>query len=116
MDLNKQTSQDIAVLRIARGIEREEMAYEEFEVPFEPGASVLDGLIWVRAERDASLAFRYSCISANVCKECVLLIDGRAAYACTERLKSGPTILEPLANKTLVRDLACETIPPKERI
>ena len=72
--------------------------------------------MWIRENRDSSLAFRYSCISANVCKECVLLIDGKKGYACTERLQAGGMDIRPLPNTKLVRDLACETVPPKERL
>ena len=43
-------------------------------------------------------------------------IDGKNAYACTERLKPGETVLEPLPNKRRIRDLACDTVPPKERL
>jgi hypothetical protein len=63
--------------------------YDEFR-PFEDGASVLDALIGIRGTSDPSLAFRYSCISANVCKECTIAIDGVVDYACTMRLRPGP--------------------------
>ena len=87
-----------------------------FEVPYEPGASVLDGLLWIREHVDPSLAFRYSCINANVCKECVIRVNGETTYACTARLGPGETLLEPLPNKRRLRDLACDTVPRKERL
>ena len=94
-----------------------ESSYEQtFEVPFTHGASILDGLMWIRENADPSLAFRYSCISANVCKECVMRINGRNAYACMERLTPEPTRLEPLGGKAVLRDLACQSVPPKERL
>lgn len=105
-----------AILMIERGEGDGASHFDRFEVPFETGASVLDGLLWIRANQDATLAFRYSCISANVCKECVMSIDGKSKYACTTRLKAGETRLRPLPNKRRVRDLACNTIPPKERL
>jgi len=41
------------------------------------GSTVLNTrLRWLRLERDPSLAFRYSCLNANSCKECMLLLDG----------------------------------------
>jgi len=107
---------ETSVLEIARGTADGETRHERFEVPYTPGQSVLDGLIWIRENADASLAFRFSCISANVCKECVMQVDGRNAYACTERLKPGRTRLEPLKGKRRLRDLACDTVPPKERL
>ena len=104
-----------AVLEIARGEGGQNSVWQRYEVPYEPGATVLDGLVWVREHLDPTLAFRYSCISANVCKECVMRVDGVNAYACTERLRPGPIRLEPLASKSRLRDLACDTVPPKER-
>jgi succinate dehydrogenase/fumarate reductase-like Fe-S protein len=108
------TEQATATLAITRG-DGERSYVQNFEIPYEPGASILDGLMWIREHVDATLAFRYSCISANVCKECVIRVDGRNAYACTERLKDGTTTLEPLTTKPILRDLACQSVPPKER-
>jgi succinate dehydrogenase/fumarate reductase-like Fe-S protein len=106
----------VATLKVYRGTEGEEPRYDEFDVPFEDGASVLDALVWLRANTDSSLAFRYSCFSANACKECMIRVDGKIGYACTERLKTGPQTVEPLANKRLVRDLVTDIVPPKERL
>ena len=90
--------------------------FETFEVPFEPGQSVLDGLRWIRANRDPTLAMRFSCINANACKECMMEIDGATVYACTERLAEREMTVKPLANKRLVRDLVTEIAPPAERL
>src|SRR5260221_12624504 len=91
--------------------------YDEFEVPFEDGASVLDALIWLRIHRDPSLAIRYSCINGNVCKECTVSINGIVGYACTARLSANEmTLIEPLLGKRHLRDLATETRPPRERL
>jgi succinate dehydrogenase/fumarate reductase-like Fe-S protein len=103
-------------LRVFRGSAGGEPGYDTFEVPYEDGASVLDALVWIRSHRDASLAFRYSCINANACKECMVRVDGKVGYACTERLKSGTVTVEPLANKRLIRDLVTDIVPPKERL
>ena len=61
--------------------------FETHVVPFEPGQSVLDGLRWLRANVDPSLAIRFSCINANACKECVMLLDGKTVYACARGSK-----------------------------
>ena len=42
-------------------------------------------------------------------------VDGRNEYACLARLKPGRTVLEPLRGKRRLRDLACDTVPPKEK-
>ena len=106
----------VAVLKVARGGPEDTDRFDVFDVPYIPGQSILDGLMWIREHADPSLAFRFACINANVCKECVMRIDGKNVYACTERLKSGETVLEPLPNKRRIRDLACDTVPPKERL
>jgi len=105
-----------ATLHVTRGLPGEAPRVDTFEVPYEPGQSVLDALRWVRAHRDASLAVRYSCTNANTCKECMLRVDGKTVYACTARLEPREMKVEPLGNKTLVRDLVTEIAPPDERL
>ena len=103
-----------ARLRIRRGSGGEPPRDDTFSFDFEDGQSVLDALRWIRGHRDASLALRYSCINANACKECLMRIDGKTAYACTTRLRAGEMLVEPLANKRLIRDLVCDIVPPNE--
>lgn len=105
-----------ATLLIARGAPGEDEHWERFEVSFEAGQSILDGLRRVRAEAEPGLAFRYSCINANACKECMILLDGKTVYACTARLEAREMKLEPLRNKRRMRDLATEIAPPDERL
>jgi succinate dehydrogenase/fumarate reductase-like Fe-S protein len=106
-----------AQLSIRRGLGDEAPRHDAFSVPFEDGATVLDALMWIRVHRDPSLAMRYSCINANVCKECTLSVDGKVAYACTTRLAADRTmVLEPLPGKRHLRDLVSETRPPRERL
>ena len=101
-----------ARLRVCRGSH-----YDEFAVPFEEGATVLDALLWVRAHRDPSLAIRYSCINANVCKECTIAIDGKVDYACTTRLVADRAMtLDPLPGKRQLRDLVTDTVPRREKL
>ena len=104
-----------ATLKIWRGEDAAHGRWESYEVPFEPGQSVLDGIRWIRINRDPSLAIRYSCINANACKECMISLDGETVYACTARLEDREMTLAPLPNKKLVRDLVTEIAPPAER-
>jgi succinate dehydrogenase/fumarate reductase-like Fe-S protein len=105
-----------ATLAIQRGGAHETSRVENFDVDFEHGQSVLDGLRMLRRDVDPSLGFRFACINANACKECMMLIDGEVDYACTTRLKEGVTKLSPLPKKALVRDLVTEIAPPDERL
>ena len=106
----------IAKLKIWRGDSADAGRWEHYEVPFEPGQSVLDALRWIRTTRDPSLAIRFSCINANACKQCMIRVDGKTVYACTTRLAETEMTLEPLPNKTLIKDLVTEIAPPDERL
>jgi succinate dehydrogenase/fumarate reductase-like Fe-S protein len=105
----------LATLKIWRGSAVEAGRFESYEVPFEPGQSVLDALRWIRVMKDPTLAIRFSCINANACKECIVVLDGEAVYACTARLEAREMVLTPLSNKRLIRDLVTEIAPPAER-
>jgi succinate dehydrogenase/fumarate reductase-like Fe-S protein len=105
-----------ATLVIQRGAPQETRRVATYQIEFEPGQSILDGLRMLRRDQDPTLGFRYSCINANACKECMMLIDGEVDYACTVRLKEGTTELAPLPKKALVRDLVTEIAPPDERL
>jgi len=107
---------EIATLKIWRGLDKTKGRFERYDVPYESGQSVLDGLRWIRVHKDPTLAFRYSCINANACKECIMEIDGETIYACTTRLEPRTMIVEPLGNKKPVRDLVTEIAPPQERL
>ena len=105
-----------ATLCIQRGAFGETFRQETFDVDFEHGQSVLDGLRAIRRGNDPSLAFRFACINANACKECMMQIDGKIDYACTVRLREGEMVLAPLPKKALIRDLVTEIAPPDERL
>jgi succinate dehydrogenase/fumarate reductase-like Fe-S protein len=104
-----------ARLNVWRGTPRAPGRFEAYEVPFERGETVLDALRWIRVHCDPGLAIRFSCINANACKQCMIRVDGKTVYACTTRLTEEEMTLEPLPNKTLVRDLVTEIAPPDER-
>ncbi len=103
-------------LHIQRGSPGEAPYMETFQVPHTTGMSVLDALIWIRANREFSLAIRYSYTNANSCKECMVEVDGKVRYACTERLDGDPVTIGPLSNKRLLRDLVADIVPPKETL
>ena len=106
---------NVATLKVWRGSSTEAGSFETYEVPFEPGQSVLDGLRWIRIMKDPTLAIRFSCINANACKECIIALDGKPVYACTARLEAREMTLTPLSNKRVIRDLVTEIAPSAER-
>jgi succinate dehydrogenase/fumarate reductase-like Fe-S protein len=111
-------SPQTTTLHIRRGIGSGPSVYEKFEMTYvgEP-PTVLDAILRIRATSDPSLAIRYSCINANVCKECTIAIDGVVDYACTTRLRHDRMMtLDPLPSKPILRDLVTESRPPRERL
>ena len=115
--MNNNNQQNIfAELNIFRGTDNNERQFQTYKVPFQQGASILDALIWINDNVDESLSFRYSCINANACKECMMIIDGQVEYACIKKLQKSGSKLEPLPNKTLIRDLVTDIVPPKEKL
>lgn len=104
------------LLNVFRGTDTSNAQFQTFEVPFQSGASVLDALIWITENLDQSLSFRYSCINANACKECMMIVDGEVEYACLKKLERQKMTLEPLPNKQLIIDLVTDIVPPKEKI
>ena len=79
----KMKSEDsiLAPVRVWRGGPGETGHYDTFMTPYEEGMSVLDALRWIRLHADSSLAVRYSCINANACKTCMVLVDGEVEYS-----------------------------------
>jgi succinate dehydrogenase/fumarate reductase-like Fe-S protein len=110
-----QETKQVATLKVRRGSDRDAPQWQTYDVPFEAGQSVLDGLRWLRVHKDPTLAIRFSCINANACKECMIQVDGETVYACTARLEPREMTLTPLPNKKLIRDLVTEIAPPSER-
>jgi succinate dehydrogenase/fumarate reductase-like Fe-S protein len=95
-------------LVISRGESREDATAETYDVPYVDGLTLLDAIVWIRRERDPSLAVRFSC-KANACKECSAVIDGKPGYLCALRATPGATTrIEPLRKPRLIRDLVTE--------
>lgn len=105
-----------AVLRVRRGTAQAAECYDDFEVPFEEGMSVLDALRWIRVNLDSTLAIRYSCINANACKTCMALVNGEVEYTCIAKLIPGTMTVEPLPKRPLIRDLVSDILPEEEKL
>ena len=105
-----------AILRVRRGAPGEAVRFDEFEVPYEQGMSVLDALRWIRGHLDSTLAIRYSCINANACKTCMALVNGEVEYTCIAKLTPGVVTIEPLPKRPLIRDLVADILPDDEKI
>jgi len=70
------------------------------------GPMVLDALIKIKNEVDATLTFRRSC-REGICGSCAMNIDGVNTLACTKAIDevSGPVNIYPLPHLMVVKDL-----------
>lgn len=115
--MNAKDQSAMICLDVQRGVGAGETHVQRYELPVGAADSLLDGLRWVREHLDDTLAVRYSCINANACKECMMLLDGKVVYACMARMQPGAThSVAPLANKARIRDLISQIAPVKERL
>lgn len=87
-----------------------------FDVPFSGPMLVLDLLHWIQENRDAKLAFRYSCRTAR-CGTCTVVVNGQPVLACQERVENTKRSLriEPLAGFPRIRDLVVDTSVFRDR-
>jgi len=109
-------SEDQAILKILRyNPEMDERShYEDYEIPFTSGMTILDALIYVYENFDSSLAFVYGCRYA-FCGSCAVRVNGESTLICRERAVREMKI-EPLANFPVVRDLVVDRTSHDERV
>ena len=110
-----------AKLRVKRyEPETKDSRWQTYSLDVPEYATVLDALIQVREEIDASLALRCSCRSA-VCGSCAMRINGHAKLACKTKVialaPGGEEIsIEPPGNMPLLKDLVVDMQPFWDRV
>jgi len=78
--------------------------YQVYQIPLEPGMTVLSALLYAKERLDHSLAIRFSCRMAS----CGMKINGLPRLACYTQAKDlgdEPITVEPLEHYPVVRDL-----------
>jgi succinate dehydrogenase / fumarate reductase iron-sulfur subunit len=84
--------------------------YDMFQIPPEPGMTVLAALLYAKEQMDHSLAIRFSCRMAS-CGSCGMKINGLPRLACYTQVSdfgNSPITVEPLDHYPLVRDLVTD--------
>lgn len=83
---------------------------DSFEIDVSDVSMVLDALIKIKSEADASLAFRRSC-REGVCGSCAMNINGSNTLACTkgmDEVGDGDITIYPLPHQPVVKDLVTD--------
>jgi len=88
---------------------KQEPRFDDFQVPFHKGMTVLDALIYARDSYDSSLTFRHSCRQA-VCGSDALFVNGSQMLGCKTQLAEleSPIRIEPLPHQEVVKDLVVD--------
>ncbi len=87
--------------------------FQEFTIPPSRGMTVLDGLIYIKENRDSTLAFRTSC-RMGICGSCGMLINNYPHLAChtqIEEFHSNTLTIKPLPNQPIIKDLVVDLMP-----
>ena len=94
---------------------------QDYCFKYQPGKTVLWGLITIKETLDPTLVFTAACRSA-VCGACSIRVNGQALLACETHLdevlaRFGDTLtIQPLGNFAVIRDLVVDWEPKTERL
>jgi len=85
---------------------------EDYRLEVSRGMTVLEALIRIKHEQDATLAMRYSCRSA-ICGSCAMEINGSEKLACRTSVRKewerhGVITVAPLRNLPVIKDLVVD--------
>ena len=92
--------------------ESQDARFQTYTLTMDDSATVLDALIRIREEVDATLTLRCSCRSA-ICGSCGMRINGQAGLACNTKIVDAvrpgePIVIEPMGNMPVVKDLVTD--------
>lgn len=97
--------------------EANEGSFVRYEVPVFAGMTVLDALIFIKENIDATVSFRASC-RMGICGSCAVMVNGIPKLACQTQvkdLKAAEVKLAPLSHFPVVRDLVVDLEPLFQR-
>jgi fumarate reductase iron-sulfur subunit len=87
--------------------------WRSYRVAVGAETTVLDALVEIQREQDATLAFRYAC-RVGMCGSCAMVVSGRERWACRTRLAAvtgDEVTVRPLYHFPLLRDLVVDMTP-----
>ncbi len=96
-------------------MDQEQSRWDQFRLDMHPSSTVLDALIHIRENIDATLALRCAC-RASICGSCGMRVNGEAKLVCKTRIADiapdgKEIIIEPMGNQGLIKDLVVSLDP-----
>ena len=106
---NKTQTAKIKVLRYTPGKD-EKPHYQDYVLKFTAEKiNMLQALNQIYETQDSTLAFRQYCCGHQMCNSCLMVINGKPAYACKTLVTNGMEFeVAPLWNKPVIRDLVVD--------
>ncbi len=91
--------------------------FQDFDVEYEPGMTVLDVLLYIQDKFDSGLAFRWECRGGQ-CGSCAVKVNGIARIACRTKAETpeGSLVIEPLEKMPVIKDLVTDMAQVTYRI
>ena len=86
-----------------------EPRYQTYEVPYKDDWVLLDAIVYIKDNLDATLSYRWSC-RMGICGSCGMNVNGYPRLTCSTHLRefrAGMTV-EPLSNFPVIRDLVVD--------
>ena len=105
MEKKTQTAK-IKILRYTPGKDQKPH-YQDYTLSFAAEKiNMLQALNMIFETQDSTLAFRQYCCGHQLCNSCLMVINGKPAYACKTLVTDGMEFnVAPLWNKPVIRDL-----------
>ena len=86
----------------------QEPFFQEYDVPWEPGMTAMDVLDYIYQNIDGTLAYYdHAACKLGICARCTGRVNGKPGLLCQIEA-SNDTVIEPVSNKPIVRDLVFE--------
>jgi len=79
--------------------------YDNFEVPYSEGETILGILHYIRENLDPSLTYRDSC-AVGCCAICNVRVNGKTGMSCQEKALSKKLVIDPVNHDKVLKDLA----------
>ena len=82
--------------------------FQDFDIEYESGMTVLDALLQIQDRYDSSLAFRWECRGGQ-CGSCAVKVNTIARIACRTKVEPDENlVLEPLEKMPVIKDLVVD--------
>jgi len=94
----------VKVFRFDPSIDKEPK-FKEYQVPFEPGMSVMNALDYVYQNLDSSVAYYdHAGCCLGICGRCTGKVNGKSGLLC-QTMVEGDIVVEPVNAARVIRDL-----------